>query len=85
MPWLRSRTVNSVSPKREALSVATRVRASRSWSAGHDGAAEERARRLARPLCFLRQDPTDNGYARPLEGPRPVVDLNAMQVVRVEA
>ena len=54
------------------------------WSAGYYGDAEERTRRLARPLCFLRSDPTDNGYARPLEGLRPVVDLNAMEVVRVE-
>jgi primary-amine oxidase len=37
-----------------------------------------------RPLCFLRSDPTDNGYARPIEGIRPVVDLNLMQVIRVE-
>ena len=45
---------------------------------------EDRTRRLARPLCFLRSDPTDNGYVRPIEGLRPVVDLNTMQVVRVE-
>ncbi len=54
------------------------------WSAGNYGAPEESARRLARPLCFLRTDPTDNGYARPIEGIRPVVDLNAMKVIRVE-
>ena len=54
------------------------------WSAGYYGHAEEAGRRLARPLCFLRSDPTDNGYARPLEGIRPVVDLNTMTVVRVE-
>ena len=54
------------------------------WSAGNYGAAEDTTRRLARPLCFLRSDPTDNGYARPLEGIRPVVDLNAMEVIRVE-
>ncbi len=47
-------------------------------------AEEDRTRRLARPLCFLRTDPTDNGYARPIEGIRPVVDLNTMQVIRVE-
>ncbi len=35
-------------------------------------------------MCFLRSDPTDNGYARPIEGIRPVVDLNLMQVIRVE-
>jgi primary-amine oxidase len=54
------------------------------WSAGNYGEPEESARRLARPLCFLRSDPTDNGYARPIEGIRPVVDLNAMRVLRVE-
>ena len=54
------------------------------WSAGYYGNPEEKGKRLARPLCFLRADPTDNGYARPIEGIRPVVDLNAMQVLRVE-
>ena len=37
---------------------------------------EERTRRLARPLCFVRSDPIDNGYAHPIEGLRPIVDLN---------
>ena len=32
----------------------------------------------------MRSDPTDNGYARPIEGIRPVVDLNLMKVIRVE-
>lgn len=54
------------------------------WSAGYYGVEEERTRRLARPLCFVRTDPTDNGYVRPIEGLRPVVDLNTMQVIRVE-
>jgi primary-amine oxidase len=54
------------------------------WSAGNYGSEEDRTRRLARPLCFLRSDPTDNGYARPIEGLRPVVDLNQMKVIRVE-
>ena len=54
------------------------------WSAGNYGSEEDRTRRLARPLCFLRSDPTDNGYARPIEGIRPVVDLNTMKVIRVE-
>jgi primary-amine oxidase len=54
------------------------------WSAGYYGNAEEKGKRLARPLCFVRSDPTDNGYARPIEGIRPVVDLNTMKVVRVE-
>jgi primary-amine oxidase len=54
------------------------------WSAGNYGEAEESTRRLARPLCFVRTDPTDNGYVRPIEGIRPVVDLNEMKVIRVE-
>ena len=54
------------------------------WSAGYYGQEEERTRRLTRPLCFLRIDATDNGYARPIEGIRPVVDLNTMEVIRVE-
>ena len=33
------------------------------WSAGNYGSEEDRTRRLARPLCFVRTDPTDNGYA----------------------
>jgi len=54
------------------------------WSAGNYGSEEDRTRRLARPLCFLRTDPTDNGYAKPIEGIRPVVDLNQMKVIRIE-
>jgi primary-amine oxidase len=54
------------------------------WSAGNYGQEEERTRRLARPLCFVRTDPTENGYHRPIEGLRPVVDLNTMKVIRVE-
>lgn len=54
------------------------------WTAGHYGADEESEIRLARPLCFLRTDDTDNGYAHPIEGLRPVVDLNLMKVIRVE-
>ena len=54
------------------------------WSAGNYGQPEESNRRLARPLCFLRTDPNDNGYVRPIEGIRPVVDLNEMKVIRVE-
>ncbi|MCA9013439.1 MAG: hypothetical protein KDB01_27000, partial [Planctomycetaceae bacterium] len=54
------------------------------WSAGNYGSTEDSSLRLARPLCFLRTDPTDNGYARPIEGIRPVVDLNLMKVIRIE-
>ncbi len=54
------------------------------WSAGNYGGDEDQTRRLARPLCFLRSEPGENGYAHPIEGIRPVVDLNTMEVLRVE-
>ncbi|MEL6128501.1 MAG: primary-amine oxidase [Cyanobacteria bacterium J06628_4] len=54
------------------------------WSAGHYGIAEEDGVRLSRALCWVKANPTDNGYARPIEGVIPVVDLNKMEVIRVE-
>ncbi len=54
------------------------------WSAGNYGSEEDRSLRLARPLCFLRTEPGENGYAHPIEGIRPVVDLNKMEVIRIE-
>ncbi len=54
------------------------------WTAGNYGDGEEDTVRLARPLCFVRTDATDNGYAHPIEGVRPVVDLNQMKLLRVE-
>jgi primary-amine oxidase len=54
------------------------------WSAGNYGSEEDKSRRLARPLCFLRSEPGENGYARPIEGIRPVVDLNSMEVIRID-
>lgn len=56
------------------------------WSAGHYGnePAEDRGKRLSRALCWVRSEPGDNGYARPLEGIVAVVDLNRKEVLRVE-
>ncbi|MGB3612651.1 MAG: primary-amine oxidase [Elainellaceae cyanobacterium] len=54
------------------------------WSAGNYGIEDEKGVRLSRALCWVRANPTDNGYARPIEGVIPVVDLNKMEVVRVE-
>ncbi len=54
------------------------------WSAGYYGEDDEKNRRLARPLCFLRKNPGENGYVRPIEGIRPVVDLNTMKVIHIE-
>ncbi len=56
------------------------------WSAGNYGTepAEDKGRRLMRALCFVRSEAKDNGYARPLDGVVAVVDLNKMEVLRVE-
>ncbi len=54
------------------------------WSAGNYGIEDEEGVRLSRALCWVRANPTDHGYARPIEGVIPVVDLNKMEVIRVE-
>jgi len=56
------------------------------WSAGFYGTevVEDKNRRMVRALCFVRSEPTDNGYARPLDGVVAVVDLHKMEVLRVE-
>lgn len=54
------------------------------WSAGDYGFEEEKGRRLVLARSFVRSSPTDNGYARPLEGVTAVVDLNTMEVVRID-
>jgi len=55
-----------------------------SWSAGNYGVKEEEGLRLALARCWMKTSTTDNGYARPIEGLIPVVDLNRMEVIRVE-
>lgn len=54
------------------------------WSAGYYAIEDEKGLRLSRALCWVRSSPMDNGYARPIEGVIPVVDLNKMEVIRVE-
>ncbi len=54
------------------------------WSAGDYGFAEEKGKRLALARSFLRSSPTDNGYARPIEGLSALVDLNSMKVLRID-
>jgi primary-amine oxidase len=56
------------------------------WSAGNYGTevAADKGKRLLRALCFVRSEAKDNGYAQPLDGVVAVVDLNRMQVIRVE-
>jgi primary-amine oxidase len=54
------------------------------WGAGNYGEGEETGPRLARPLCFLKTDPSSNQYAKPIEGLKPIVDVNQMKVIAVE-
>ncbi|MCE9567169.1 MAG: primary-amine oxidase [Planctomycetes bacterium] len=56
------------------------------WSAGVYGTElpDEKHRRISRALCWLRTEPMDNGYARPIDGLTVVVDLNTMEVLRIE-
>ena len=52
------------------------------WSAGSYG--DEKGRRLSRALTWVRLDPEDNAYAHPVDNLVAVVDLNKMEVVRIE-
>lgn len=53
------------------------------WPAGTFGDPVEDRTRLTRVVAYVRHDPTDNGYAHPVEGVVAVVDLVAQQVVDV--
>ncbi|WP_028063099.1 primary-amine oxidase [Solirubrobacter soli] len=54
------------------------------WAAGYSGPEDDpAARRIVRPLTWLRAAPGEHGYARPIEGLVVVVDLDAMEVVEV--
>ena len=48
------------------------------------GEPEEKHLRDTRAHCFYAEKPGDNAYARPIEGLVPVVDLDAMAVLRIE-
>jgi primary-amine oxidase len=54
------------------------------WAIGNFGFADEVGVRLSRAICYLRSVPDGNFYSRPIDGLIPVVDLNQMQVIRIE-
>src|SRR5262245_43011551 len=54
------------------------------WSAGNYGEDVEQRHRLVRALTWIRNAPTDNGYAHPVDGLQVLVDLNKMQVLRID-
>ena len=56
------------------------------WSAGMYGTElpEDRGLRRMRALCFVRSEPNDNGYARPIDSMVIVMDVYTMEVIRIE-
>ncbi len=53
------------------------------WPTGNFARAIEENRRITRCLSYWREDPTDNGYARPLEGVIATVDGARGEVLEV--
>ncbi len=54
------------------------------WGMGTHPGADERHLRLAWTPCWVRDDPSDNPYAHPIDGLFAIVDLNGMTVIRIE-
>ena len=53
------------------------------WPTGNFGRDIEQDRRIARCLSYYRESPTDNGYARPIEGVVATVDAARGEVLEV--
>jgi primary-amine oxidase len=53
------------------------------WPTGNFGNPLEEGRRIARCLSYYRQQPSDNGYARPVEGVLATVDAARGEVLEV--
>ncbi len=57
------------------------------WSAGNYGRPEESARRILRTTVHYQMnadDPEENTYAHPVAGLHAVLDLNTMEVIRID-
>ena len=54
------------------------------WPTGNMGLDHEEGRRVARGVLFWRDDVSDNGYAKPIDGLSVFVDLDANEVYRVD-
>jgi len=53
------------------------------WPTGSFGIATEEGRRVARCICYYREEPGDNGYARPIEGLQALVDMARGEVLEL--
>jgi primary-amine oxidase len=54
------------------------------WAIGNFGFKEEDGIRLSRGLCYLRSIARGNFYSRPIDGLVAIVDVNKMEVLRIE-
>lgn len=54
------------------------------WSAGNFDVPGEEGRRLSHTFAWVRNHPRDNFYAHPVEGVNAVVDIDTMEVIRVD-
>lgn len=54
------------------------------WPAGNFGYADEMGRRLARCIAFVRPKPGDNDWAHPIDGLIALVDLNKLEILRID-
>ncbi|MDX1540835.1 MAG: primary-amine oxidase, partial [Geminicoccaceae bacterium] len=54
------------------------------WSAGTYDFEDERDRRVAHTFVWLKKHEFDNGYAHPVEGLNVVVDINRLEVLRID-
>ncbi len=54
------------------------------WPAGYYGEPEEQGHRLARCVAFVKPGPGDSEWAHPVEGVIALVDLNKIELLRVD-
>ena len=54
------------------------------WPISNFGNKEEEGKRLAIGRCWVRREDGDNGYARPIEGLSPILDLNKNKIVEIQ-
>jgi primary-amine oxidase len=54
------------------------------WPAGHFGEPDDDGRRLSRCVAFVKPHPGDNEWAHPIDGVIAFVDLNRLEVLRVD-
>ncbi len=54
------------------------------WTAGQFGLPDEQGRRVAHTFVWMRMGELDNYYAHPVEGINVVVDVDTLEVVRID-